>query len=225
MADVEDPPDTGKGERQESVPVWPVAGAFLAGVLGQLLLASLASIIGAKEAAAAGLGQLGFAVAVVVFTTWLISRTADLSWDAIGVRSTPAAQAALFIVVGAGLLTGLFAAWAALFGSAGEVADTSLGIGTLVIIVAGATLFAPVAEEIIFRGLMLPLLLKASGVAAALIGQAVLFAFLHLSWRFLVPYIIMGLVLGIARLRTGSLLPPLGIHVLFNLGAYLSRVL
>jgi hypothetical protein len=81
----------------------------------------------------------------------------------------------------------------------------------LAVAVVALVLVAPTAEELVFRGL---------GFAAfgrfALPLTTALFAIAHGLPVLLIPVAIAGLVLGLLRERTGSLLPGLGVHMSLN---------
>jgi membrane protease YdiL (CAAX protease family) len=71
-------------------------------------------------------------------------------------------------------------------------------------------------EELLVRGTLLPSLVRPLGPAGAVIVSSILFAAMHLdAFRFLFTLSV-GLVLGIVRLRTGSLWPPVVAHVTLN---------
>jgi membrane protease YdiL (CAAX protease family) len=73
-----------------------------------------------------------------------------------------------------------------------------------------------VCEELVVRGVLLPSLAARLGPAGAVAGSAVLFAAMHADpYRFLFTLTI-GLVLGLLRLRTASLGPPVLAHVALN---------
>jgi membrane protease YdiL (CAAX protease family) len=89
-----------------------------------------------------------------------------------------------------------------------------LGWGLLLIPV---TLLAPVGEELLFRGVLLPWLSGWMGRAAALAVSAGVFASLHLFYGVLVGWIFfLGLLLGWARLASGGLRAPMLLHVTIN---------
>lgn len=104
--------------------------------------------------------------------------------------------------------------------AAGEVAEELIqtsGLVTwltfgLVMIVA-----APIAEELAFRGLMFSALLK-RGVPPWLVVliTALVFAALHLEPTRLALLFVAGIVLGVVRLRTGSLTAPIVAHMVIN---------
>jgi uncharacterized protein len=87
---------------------------------------------------------------------------------------------------------------------------------TVLGLLVGAALVAPVCEEIFFRGFAFPGLLNAmSALAAALLSSA-LFAIAHTDLGSLVPLFVIGLVLAWARWRTNSLWPGIIIHMANN---------
>jgi membrane protease YdiL (CAAX protease family) len=81
---------------------------------------------------------------------------------------------------------------------------------------------APVFEELFFRGFLIP------GFSASFVGPvgavlitSALWAGIHVQYEFYLILLIfmMGIMLGIARLKTGSTLLTIGLHSLFNLVA------
>ncbi len=84
-----------------------------------------------------------------------------------------------------------------------------------------ATLFvvavlAPLIEEILFRGLLFPLLRRWMRFIFAALISGLCFALLHQIVPLIPAFLIMGIVLAAAREYSGSLWPPLIIHGLFN---------
>lgn len=76
-------------------------------------------------------------------------------------------------------------------------------------------LLGPLAEELLYRGAGVSLL-RPYGVAAAVVGTAVLFGLAHGLLLSLGAFVLFGLVTALLRLRTGSIYPPLAVHVAFN---------
>ena len=77
--------------------------------------------------------------------------------------------------------------------------------------IAGLVLVAPVAEELVFRGLGF-----ASLGRFALPLSTILFAVAHGLPVLLIPVGIAGLALGLLRQRSGSVLPGMGVHMALN---------
>lgn len=85
-----------------------------------------------------------------------------------------------------------------------------------------ATLYAPIFEELLFRGLMLRGMIASWGVKAAGIVVTVLFFALHLPetigyWPGMLAILVVSVVTLLARLRTGSLVPSMAAHFGYNL--------
>ena len=84
----------------------------------------------------------------------------------------------------------------------------------------GAVVAAPLAEEILFRGVLLGALWKRRSPNAALVANAavsLLFAGLHAGqWPAPIPLFVLSLAFGEAYRRSGSLVAPIAMHVCFN---------
>jgi len=122
---------------------------------------------------------------------------------------------------------------AGLLGKAAELALTRLGIkpelqlpvqmlrngpplGQLLCYGAGAMLLAPVAEEMLFRGILYPTLKQSGHRQLAMWVTSMLFASTHTNLMAFVPLTFLALVLTWLYERTGNLLAPIATHVLFN---------
>ena len=82
-------------------------------------------------------------------------------------------------------------------------------------------LFGAVGEEMLFRGYMFQVLVKAIGPFATILPMSVLFGLAHsgnlnFSWIALVNTILWGIVLGYAFLVSGDLWLPIGLHFGWN---------
>jgi membrane protease YdiL (CAAX protease family) len=77
-------------------------------------------------------------------------------------------------------------------------------------------LLVPVAEEILFRGILYPWIKQVGFPRLALWGTAVVFAALHMNLVTFVPLTILALVLTSLYERTENLLTPIAAHALFN---------
>lgn len=95
--------------------------------------------------------------------------------------------------------------------------DLSSGPAGLSIFLAATVLVAPIAEELLFRGVLLPWLARWMKPAAALAWSTIVFSIGHLYYglgALLIAYY--GVVLGWARLRTGKLWAPVALHAMLN---------
>lgn len=79
-------------------------------------------------------------------------------------------------------------------------------------------LLGPLLEEIFFRGVIFKPLERAHAAmpSLAILFTGLLFASVHLSWHFFIPYWMLGLCMGLLRQTSGSLLPSLLFHAAFN---------
>ena len=87
--------------------------------------------------------------------------------------------------------------------------------------VLAVCMLGPAAEELLFRGLLFRRLCDHLPVAVVVVVTAVGWALLHwsYSWAVIAVIVVDGLLLGLARWRTGSILPPIVMHALYNLYA------
>jgi membrane protease YdiL (CAAX protease family) len=81
---------------------------------------------------------------------------------------------------------------------------------------AVAVLLAPVAEEVLFRGILYPAIKQVGHPRLALWGTSLLFAAIHMNLVTFVPLAVLALVLTALYERTDNLLAPITAHVLFN---------
>ncbi|MFZ4397314.1 MAG: CPBP family intramembrane glutamic endopeptidase [Kiritimatiellia bacterium] len=79
-----------------------------------------------------------------------------------------------------------------------------------------AVVAAPLVEETVFRGILLPLILRTRGLLVALLLVNVLFALLHLHAPSFLPLLAVGVCLSLGMLATGSVLTPIVMHAIFN---------
>lgn len=159
---------------------------------------------------------------VVLFIPILICRYFHM-----GVRKTfhlcaPSSKA-LFGAVFLGLSMCLLGAWSSqILPPPKHVVElmekTIFGNGEipLVVLIISISIIPAVCEEIAFRGLIMRGFLKRLPPGWSIFLTAVLFAFMHFSlYRFL-PTFVLGLVLGYAVWKTGSLLVGIVMHILNN---------
>lgn len=75
---------------------------------------------------------------------------------------------------------------------------------------------APVWEEIVFRGFLLPSLTKYMPVWCAILVSSVAFALAHLNIQRMLPLMLLGMVMGVIFTRSRNLLPSMLVHSLWN---------
>ena len=88
-----------------------------------------------------------------------------------------------------------------------------------------AVVLAPLFEETIFRGALLPVLATRLGPPAGAALSALLFALAHISVGELLPLTVLGMGLALVRLRSGRLLPAVLMHGLWNAITFLNLLL
>lgn len=90
-----------------------------------------------------------------------------------------------------------------------------LAIGSL------AVGLVPLAEELLFRGVLQDAARAALGPGGAAVVVGLIFALVHFEPWYLLPLAVIGTVLGLARIVTGSVLACVVIHGAYNFGAML----
>lgn len=75
---------------------------------------------------------------------------------------------------------------------------------------------APVWEEIVFRGFLLPSLTRYMPVWCAILVSSVAFALAHFNVQRMLPLVFLGVVLGLIFARSRNLLPSMLLHSLWN---------
>lgn len=156
-------------------------------------------------------------IIAAVLLLWFLLRKKPLS-EAAGLRHCSGWTVGFcaFGAVGLYVLVSLVLAllpesWMEEYGKAMRL-STETGLISALAVVAGA----PLAEELVFRGVIQSRLERAMPVWIAIVLQAVLFGFIHgtpvqIGYAFL-----MGLLFGYIRYRTGSILPTIAAHAAFN---------
>ncbi len=98
-----------------------------------------------------------------------------------------------------------------------------------VLSIAAIAVAPAVGEEILFRGLLTPVLRRAAGPIVAIVGSAALFSLIHVDampdgtrvyYRVLFAFVL-GMLLAKLRLDTGSLWPPMIAHATLNATTFL----
>jgi len=87
------------------------------------------------------------------------------------------------------------------------------------LVLLAAVVVAPPAEEVLFRGLLLPGLAHSMSPLRALVVSATVFGIFHVPSHGAAAILpgVLGLAFGWARLRSGGLAAPIALHVANNL--------
>jgi hypothetical protein len=94
-----------------------------------------------------------------------------------------------------------------------EVRDTRalLGLASLTVIV-----FAPVCEELFFRGFVFPGISKRWGLVAGIVVSGVVFSSAHLLYKSFVPIAGVGMIFAFAYYRSRNIFTSMLAHIAFN---------
>jgi membrane protease YdiL (CAAX protease family) len=143
---------------------------------------------------------------------WLQWRPAAISWS----QALRGLLMSLPVVALLGWLVQLL--WPSAGGSnplLEQVLDGGSPIGLLLLALT-ATVLAPFFEELLFRGLLLPVVGQRWGAAAGISVSAVVFSLAHLSLSEALPLLGLGVGLGLVRWRSGRLFSCAVMHGLWN---------
>ncbi len=83
----------------------------------------------------------------------------------------------------------------------------------MAVAIAGA---GPMIEELLFRGAIFAPMARAHRMTTVIAASAATFALVHQDWNALPPVFLLGLVLGYLRAASGSIVPSMLMHVVFN---------
>jgi uncharacterized protein len=229
-----EPPPQPSDDRSwaRAVPLWsPFVVAFTAFLLASISYAVIAGVAGlsadeADEVPGTVLGatfvQDGLLIGGAVLLVHLAIRTGVPG--ALGLRRTrfwPAVGWAAAVLGTFWLASGLLVA---IFGEPPEQEITEEiksedGALALAGYVGLTCMLAPLAEEVFFRGLLFPVLRSRFGVAWGVLVTGALFSLVHALGspvEALIVLFVLGSGLCLLYLRTGSLLPCIGLHALNN---------
>ncbi|MCS6960720.1 MAG: type II CAAX endopeptidase family protein [Pseudanabaenaceae cyanobacterium SKYGB_i_bin29] len=84
---------------------------------------------------------------------------------------------------------------------------------------------APLFEELLFRGFLLPTFTKYLHIRVAILLSALLFAVAHMNINDILPLTVLGVVLGVVYDRSRNLISPIVLHSLWNTGSFVSILL
>ncbi len=98
-----------------------------------------------------------------------------------------------------------------------RLATSPLGVTGTLLFIFNVALLGPFAEELLFRGFLVPRLALQWGETAALFGSSLIFALFHPHYGPYMPVVFLyGWVFGWARLRSGSIVASTGLHMTVN---------
>ncbi len=97
-----------------------------------------------------------------------------------------------------------------------EIVLNSNNYVSFVLLFLTTTFLAPIFEEVIFRGVLLPILSREFGIILGITISAFIFALAHLSVSEMIPLFVLGIGLGTTRLISGRLSSSVIMHSLWN---------
>ena len=152
-------------------------------------------------------------------------------WRSLGWRSIPVNTSLAAIVAGPLLVLSLGLVGAALRTPEintpfDQMLNSSVTVALLGIL---AVVLGPIAEELAFRGFLMPLLIRSVGAAAGIVVTGIVFGSLHgyeyqWRWQYILLISLVGCVLGWAKYRTKSTLTSALMHCTFNLTQFVALV-
>lgn len=207
------------------------------------LAALCASIIVAVGLAAAGAGVGGTPLLLSAIAMQASFFGFSLMWVSLRYRQGPAAlglrsaratrDLALGAWVGAGLFAGVLfailpaivALWSVIAGSPPDPIEQPIlpvepGTVHVVLGAIAVVIFAPLGEEVFFRGFLYGSLRGRLGFAPAAAISAATFAIFHVSPLLVILMFFVGFALAWLYERRGSLIAPIGAHAMFNVIGY-----
>jgi membrane protease YdiL (CAAX protease family) len=162
---------------------------------------------------------LWFGVLVLLFKT----RYDEPFWRSLGWR-IPWPRMGLTLFAGPVLVVTVAVLGQLLNTPAGDNTIEKLLHGRMSILLVGffATTLGPLAEELIFRGFLQPLMIRTFGIAAGIVLSSLPFALLHgpqysWNWQHIVLLVLASAVFGFTRHRTGSTAASTLVHATYNL--------
>jgi uncharacterized protein len=167
---------------------------------------------------------------IIAFAVAAMLRVRSLS--AFGVRRTSVRW--LLIGVGVGVVAFVLKslailAWVRITGDTNNVQDVYAdgGRGGLLSLVLGTvfiSVFSPLGEELLYRGIVTNALLR-YGPFVSVVGSTVIFALMHGINNIFPAAVVAGLATAEIFRRSGSIWPGLVVHFVFNLPSFLLMVL
>lgn len=150
-------------------------------------------------------------------------------WTSLGWRPISIERAAIAILAGPALVISIGLIGTALRTPEIEAPFEQMLGSTNTIVLLGilVAILGPVAEELAFRGFLMPLLIRGIGAAAGVIATGIIFGCIHgyeyeWSWQYMLLISLVGCVFGWAKYRTQSTLTSALMHSTFNLTQFLA---
>ena len=199
-------------------------------VMATVVLLIIYQVIGADPASGLGITIFaGIVYAIVLLASWIMGpiryRT---SLGSLGLRLSASKSFPLvlllvilvllaslaFLMVYTGLLSLL--GWDNFLPSSEQTDDIVLEGPAIIASVVLIVLWAPLVEEVFFRGFIFPGLAGRMGVALAAVTSSILFAVVHVDPAVMVPFFVIGILLAWLYRKTLSLWSCFAVHATWN---------
>ncbi len=99
------------------------------------------------------------------------------------------------------------------------------GMFNVILLIVSIGIVVPIAEEIMFRGVLQTALVQRFGVKAGIIMASLIFAVIHIDPALMAPLFVMGLVMGLFRHVYGSIWASILFHAVNNSYAVIAGVI
>ncbi len=181
---------------------------------------ALALVLGANM-----LLELFLVASVALFTV----RKYNVSWADLGVRLPGRGGIWLPLALFGGALVAVYVYFAVLAAVGvepeGNIPDAAFGTPLLAALVGVLSLlFAPIMEELFFRGFIFGGLRGRWGVVWAALASGFLFSLVHVSPSVFIPFTAVGFIFAWGYAYSGSLFASIVAHFLFNLVSFIIGV-
>lgn len=229
------------GARESAAPEIP---SFLGLAVG-VILTLVGSFVFSSALTAAGIDDMLALFAVGILSVWLglasgvvVAARANRTgvWESCGppagrkdwVRALALGVAFGVVArIGAGVLSVPFLPWLDTSANIGDALDIQSAFIVIFVLGPVAVLGAPLFEELFFRNVVQATLKRRAGIVAAVILQGAIFGLFHIDPTGTLgfnSYTVVaiggvGILLGVLREKTGSLVPSIVAHATFNLFA------
>jgi membrane protease YdiL (CAAX protease family) len=97
-----------------------------------------------------------------------------------------------------------------------EFTDPNLPFALRSALVLLAVAAAPLMEEILFRGIALPIAIKHTSPVFAVTAVSLIFAMIHFNLQAIAPLFILAIGLSLSYIYTRNIIVPITIHAIFN---------
>jgi len=97
-----------------------------------------------------------------------------------------------------------------------QVVREASSVVQLIVQALAAVIFAPIVEELIFRGILYPAVKRTYNQKTALWGVSILFALTHMNFTVILPLTVLAIILTFLYETTRNLIAPIVAHSLFN---------